>query len=229
MKTETLNPWLIIRWAFVVALFAGTVAVAVDQVRTKDKAIAEARAEIARHKAAFENLTNEARELGKEAAEYAVSLQQIEGQLDAIKTQVQYNQALKKTEDTAAAVLRTQAVLTQAQPGRVQAIPAAGKYVAPQSARGPVIPQWYPPAPSVVAKTIRDNAIAEHKDDYSALNYEITRQTEGYEKLLRYYKTADPFIKGVINKAALDYGSKYSMIAYEVDREIEARKKFQAR
>lgn len=41
-----MNPWVIIRWAFVAALFAGTVAIAVDQVRTRDKALVAAYAKI---------------------------------------------------------------------------------------------------------------------------------------------------------------------------------------
>jgi hypothetical protein len=93
----------------------------------------------------------------------------------------------------------------------------------------PVIPNWYPLAPSLVAKTIRDNAIAENKDNYSSINYAIERNTEAYEKILRYYKTADPFIKKAINKAALEYGTKFSSFAYDVERQIEARQKFEGK
>lgn len=41
LKTGILNPWIIVRWAVAAALFAGTGAIAVDQVRERDQRISE--------------------------------------------------------------------------------------------------------------------------------------------------------------------------------------------
>ena len=86
-------------------------------------------------------------------------------------------------------------------------------------------PPWYPPAPSVVVKTIREQALAENKDNYSGANYEIERQTEAFDKLIRWQKMANPLINGLIAKAAFENGTKYSMIAYEVERQLEAKQR----
>ena len=57
MKTESLNPWLIIRWSLVALIYAGTVAIAVDQVKTKDKELVAANAKIGKMKAGLANVT----------------------------------------------------------------------------------------------------------------------------------------------------------------------------
>ena len=40
-RTDILNPWIIVRWAVAAALFVGTLAIAVDQVRERDRRISD--------------------------------------------------------------------------------------------------------------------------------------------------------------------------------------------
>jgi prophage DNA circulation protein len=141
--------------------------------------------------------------------------------LDAIKEQ---EIALLKAKASDQTYASTASAVPDYRPGQ-----GSGGFQNTRISPAPIIPAWVPPAPSVVTKTIRDKAVAEYKDNYSSLNYEIERQTESFEKIMRYYKTADPFIKSAINKAALEHGTNYSSFAYDVERQIEARQKFDKR
>jgi len=47
MKLNELNHWRIVRWTAAAAIYAGTVAIAVDQVRTKSAALADAETRLA--------------------------------------------------------------------------------------------------------------------------------------------------------------------------------------
>lgn len=217
MKTESSNPWPLIRWMTVAVVFGLTIGIAWDQVKTRDKDLASSAKDLAALRSQVADLKKVQRENTKLVEQVASLTQQ-----NDLGARVQMRLARQVVD------LQPQATAA------VETAPAsyvtASNYVPRVVEPPPInIPAWSPPAPSVVTKTIRDNAVAEHKTDYSGLNYEIERQTEAYEKILRYYKTADPFIKGLINKAALDHGSDYSAISYEIEREIEARQKFQGK
>ena len=41
MKAESNNTWTIVRWALVALIYAGTLAIAIDPVKTRDKRISE--------------------------------------------------------------------------------------------------------------------------------------------------------------------------------------------
>lgn len=233
MKAEHLNPWAIIRWAVVALLFAGTVTIAVDQMKTKDRALAAAKREIGLLEVDARKANVSREKVGKQAAE----IEQLEQQITTLEAGKQFdakllhNMALravvaekKLTDFLAAPASATASTVSTTYAGYAAPAPAA-----PRMMDAPVIPAWAPPAPSMVTKTIRERAVAEYKDNFSGLNYEIERQTEAFEKIVRYYKTADPFIKSAINKAALEYGFNYSSFAYDVERQIEARQKFQSR
>ena len=193
----------------------------IDQIALKAKnlAIAEAKLEVAKKETRAANTKAEKR-----------LRSEIEWMDKALKSS---EDAVKATEDAVTAAEASVAANQDAANARAELknrkraeadIPAR-PYAQPVAA-SPVIPAWYPSAASMVKKVIRDQALAEHKDNYSSMNYEIERQTKAYEKILRYYNTANPFIKAAINKAALEHGTNYSSFSYAVERQIEAKQKF---
>jgi hypothetical protein len=104
--------------------------------------------------------------------------------------------------------------------------PGASRAEADPAIVEPEIPEWYPPLKDEVAKQIKDAANA-LSNDYNMINYEIQRQTEAYSGLVRYHKTGSPFIRKLISKYALRWGSNYAMIVYEVSSQIDAREKLE--
>lgn len=215
MSVENFSPWVMVRWGIAFLIYMGTLGIAFDQFGIKNKELAEAKAE----KEKFRKEINSAKAKGelhrfekedwrRKAVDLANSTQSL---LDVNKKLVDHQKTMDLSVESTVKTTRVESVT----------IPRSAVAEA-----APVIPNWYPLAPSLVAKTIRDNAIANNKDNYSLINYDIERNTEAYEKILRYYKTADPFIKKAINKAALEYGTKFSMFAYDVERQIESRQKF---
>lgn len=217
---------IIITTAAAALVCAGTIAIAVDQVKTRDKELADVYGKLGVVKKELITTTKKRDEYQKQSLEWLGKwTDQAQSTLNLIEAQKRVTAATKAVEDAKAMVAQSEVrVVTFPQP--VSNSYATTSYATPPP---PVIPAWSPPAPSVVTKTIRDRAVAEHKDNYSSLNYEIERQTEAFEKIVRYYKTADPFIKAAINKAALEYGANYSSFAYDVERQIEARQKFNGR
>ena len=61
------------------------------------------------------------------------------------------------------------------------------------------------------------------------VNYEIERQSKGYNELLAYYKTANPVVKDLLAKAAAQWKNDYSQTAYEVGRQLEEKRKLDSR
>lgn len=222
MKTESSNLWPLIRWMTAAVLFALTIGIAVDQVNTKDR---DLKALQTKFDVMSKDLYATRIRLDKAQKEKSELLQtsmaQAESTLDLIEAHQRVQAAQKLVDETRAKREQSESALA--------AVSTRQQPVTTRSATVPVIPAWYPPASSVVTKAIRDNALAEYKDNFASANYEIERQTEAYEKILRYYKTADPGIKALINKAALEYGSNYSSFAYEVERQLEASQKLKAR
>lgn len=221
---------IIIRWAVVSALFAGTVAIAVDQVKTRDEAVVVLEAAASASKEEQRKVNTEIGKLRVQLAEALEKLGQLavaaknldearEKQIDALEAQnaaLNNHVATEETSPPQRAVVRPYA-LAPPPPIPIE-VPGEGPP-----------PPWYPLATSVVTKRIKDDAVLKWKDDYSMVNYEIERQSKGYNELLAYYKTANPVVKDLLAKAAAQWKNDYSQTAYEVGRQLEEKRKLDGR
>lgn len=206
-------------------IFTGGFAIAVDQIRERDSKLTTSETALATIKKELSKTKSERDNYQRFSAKIAKGVDDLKAAHDTVVAA--YQSEIEGYKARAAVSHQINQALLDNPPRA--APPSAPVYASTPMPSAPVIPAWWPPAPSVVTKAIRTNAVAEHKDNYPSMNYEIERQTEAYEKLLRFYKTADPFIKAAINKAALEYGTNYSSFAYDVERQIEARLKLDRR
>jgi TRAP-type mannitol/chloroaromatic compound transport system substrate-binding protein len=224
-----INPWIIIRWAFVAALFAGTLAISVDVVKTRDEAIAVLESAVSTSK---DEQRKSSEELGKVRVKLATALADLK-QLDVLTKDLNetreiidklaaHNPVFNNYVETEGAVTPQRAVVRPYALAPPPPIPIEVPGEAPP-------PPWYPLAPSVVTKRIKDDAIREWKDNYTMVNHEIKRQSEAYNELLAYYKTANPVVKELLAKAAASSGNNYTQVAYEVKRQLEAKKELDGR
>ena len=85
MKTETFNPWPIIRWLVVALIYAGTVAIAVDQVRTKDRELVDANEKIANIKSGIKILSKQLTNVADRNAAMMDKTDQIKNGLLSVK------------------------------------------------------------------------------------------------------------------------------------------------
>lgn len=205
------NPWVLVRWSVAAAIYAFSLAIAMDQISIRNNAVKLAEAKVT-------SLTDELRETTAEKNKYLADRNKWKSDATSL---AESSKAYMDAVQTREASERNVTVSSTPE--------AAPAHAAARAPELPRIPTWVPPAPSVVTKSIRDHAAAEHPDDYSMANYEIERQTKAYEKLLRYYQTADPVIKTMISEAAIEHGADYSQLVYSIDRKIEAQRKFNQR
>lgn len=91
------------------------------------------------------------------------------------------------------------------------------------------IPRWIPQPTVIVTKAIKDKALAKYGSDFSAANYEIERQTEAYEKLVRFQRMNNVFVTELLNKTMFERGDDYSGAVYEIERQIEAKQKVESK
>ena len=110
MKSESLSYWPIIRWASVGLIYAGTIAIAVDQVRTKDRELMVAEGKLAKQRVALGRLANDAVDLRTDVAGIAAAHQQSQAQLVAIQSQMRLLEAMRKTDVAVKNHLESQAV-----------------------------------------------------------------------------------------------------------------------
>lgn len=231
MKNNDLNPWPIIRWSAALVVYVLTVAIAVSLIREKNGTLNDLTQSIKKEKDESLVLNRQRKYALDLCDKIAAEKSEWMSKFEALAESADELLAANKRLDTVKKEREALTALQNSQPQSPATTVPRPYYTAPQpqAVAAPIIPSWTPPAPSVVTRTIRENAMAEHKTNYSLLNYEIERQTEAFAKLVRYYKTADPFIKSAINMASLEYGTNYSSFAYSVERQIEARQKFGAR
>lgn len=224
------SSWVIIRWAVVSALFAVTVAIAVDQVKTRDEAAIVAEAAVSASK-------EEQRKVNTENGKLRLQLNEALGKLGQLGVAAKnLDEAREMQIDALVAqntALKNYAVAEETSPPeRAVARPYAFAPPAPipieipgEAAPAP----WYPLATSVVTKRIKDDAVLKWKDNYAMVNHEIERQSKGYNELLAYYKTANPVVKDLLAKAAAKWENNYAQTAYEVERQLEAKRKLDGR
>lgn len=225
MKSEPLSCWSIIRWASVCLIYAGTIAIAVDQVKTKDGELMVAEGKLAKQRVALGRLANDAVDLGKDVAGIAAAHQQSQEQLVAIQSQMRLLEAMRKTDVAVKNHWESQAVPAVAPVARPH-YPPVTTSPAVAALPAPVVAEWTPPAPSVLARHIREKAISEWKDDYQMVNHVIETQGKGYQEVLGYYKTGNRSIKDVLNKAAREWPGDYTMMAHTIKSQLEAKAKF---
>ena len=225
-----ISSWAFIRWAVVSVLFAGTVAIAVDLVKTRDEAVVVL-------EAAARASKEEERKANAEIGKLRMRLDDALGKLGQLAVAAKnLDEAREKQIDALVAqnVVLNNHVVTEetSPPQRAAARPYAFAPPAPipieipgEAAPAP----WYPLATSVVTKRIKDDAVLKWKDNYAMVNHEIERQSKGYNELLAYYKTANPVVKDLLAKAAAKWENNYAQTAYEVERQLEAKRKLDGR
>lgn len=223
-----MNPWVIVRWAFVTTLFAGTVIVAMDQVKTRDALLIVAAKKNDFLKKELSNVSKQASELGKNIVQNKEETRQAIAEANAgikrmqslIDSQLQHN----LTEINAIA-LQPVTPSPSLRPRHYATAAPSDEVVLTES----LIPVWLPGAPSVITKGIKDRANIRWNKDYSMVNYQIDKDTKDYEMVVRYYKTANPSIKDILNRAAKQWGTDYGMIIYEIEKQIQAKQKLDNR
>lgn len=57
------------------------------------------------------------------------------------------------------------------------------------------------------------------QDDYSMVNYELKKQTEAYDWVVKQTEYPD-----IMKKAIQKWGNDYSMVKYEYEKQVEAFK-----
>jgi hypothetical protein len=224
MKSDLLNPWLVIRWGFVLLVFILGSAIALDEINVRDKKITELEKNrkstflaLTKLRKNFEDTQNTSRLMSEKLLELQADLpKQFEdakllGKLEYLQKDLQnFTIEQENTAVNPTSVYRP-----------------SSQYVAPIPV--PVIPSWVPLAPSLLNKQIKDKAIAKWKDDYTMVNYSIDSQLEGYNEVLSYYKTANSAIKDLINKAAQKWPGDYTMMSYHIKSQIEAKQQLDKR
>jgi hypothetical protein len=224
MKSDLLNPWLVIRWGFVLLVFILGSAIALDEINVRDKKITELEKN---RKSALLALTKLGKNLeDTQNTRRLMSEKLLELQADLPK-QFEDAKLLGKLEYLQKDL---QNFTIEQENTAVNATPVhrpSSSYVAPIPV--PVIPSWVPIAPSLLNKQIKDKAIAEWKDDYRMINHSIDSQLEGYDEVISYYKTGNSAVKDLINKAAQKWPGNYRMMSHEIKSQIEAKQQLERR
>jgi len=81
------------------------------------------------------------------------------------------------------------------------------------------------PTPAPETKTQRDtmieifkaNALKKWGDDYAMVNYEVKKQTEAYDWVIKYAKYS-----AILEKAKQEWDNDYAMVKYEYEKQAEA-------
>lgn len=220
------SPWRIIRWIAAAAVYAATLAIAVDQVRTKSAALEDAErqlAEIRKSSAVIGHGLQNMAELNRESMELT---EKLKAGLIA-EQERQKAEAISKLEGLMEKV--KESARLQAQVDAVRPTPAAPvtpRPVAPvvvKQASEPELPWWKPRLRSKVDAAIRADAQNHWKKDFTMVEYQIRTETEAYDKLLDYNKDWRPETHGIIARAIKEYGSDWSLVVYEVEKQIAAK------
>ncbi len=68
-----------------------------------------------------------------------------------------------------------------------------------------------------IIEIFKKNALAKWGDDYRMVQYEIEKQTEAYDWIIRYVKYDD-----ILAKAKQKWGDDYGMVKYEYEKQAES-------
>lgn len=70
-----------------------------------------------------------------------------------------------------------------------------------------------------VLEILKAEAMKKWKDDYSMVKYELEKQTEAYDWVVKQTENLD-----IMKKAKAKWGNDYSMVKYEYEKQVEAFK-----
>jgi TolA-binding protein len=218
---KTFNVWSILKWTVVTLAFAGVVAISRDQIKIGQadrdglqKEIKGLKEQVSREKSNNRGAQDQIADLNGHIAQMISSAKTVELATENLKNAYENKITLLERQ---LATTGGQQVATYRPPTST----ASFNPTAPQVQ----IPRWNPQPEQVVLKAIKTKALAKYGTDYSAANYETERQTEAFQKLMRYYRMNTPFLNDLINRTMFERGDDYSGAAYAIDREIEAKQK----
>jgi hypothetical protein len=72
---------------------------------------------------------------------------------------------------------------------------------------------------ATVLEILKAEAMKKWKDDYSMVKYELEKQTEAYDWVVKQTENLD-----IMKKAKQKWGNDYSMVKYEYEKQVEAFK-----
>jgi len=72
---------------------------------------------------------------------------------------------------------------------------------------------------TTVLEILKAEAMKKWKDDYSMVKYELNKQTEAYDWVIKQTEYSD-----IMKKALQKWGNDYSMVKYEYEKQVEAFK-----
>lgn len=72
---------------------------------------------------------------------------------------------------------------------------------------------------TTVLEILKAEAMKKWKDDYSMVKYELNKQTEAYDWVIKQTEYPD-----IMKKALQKWGNDYSMVKYEYEKQVEAFK-----
>lgn len=217
-----------VRWGAVVATFAGTIAIAVDQVGIRQKRLEKAEATVTAQEQLLKKLLRASKEAIEQASESNEKMVEFGRQLKLVVDAAEERQkleaiaklqALQKRleEHKAESDRKTEARATRPAAAVVSQVP----YQAPQVA-DPELPWWRPGLRATVDRQIKAAAQVEWKDDYTMVEHEMKRQGEAYDQLLAYNRDYRPETKRIIARAVHEWGSDYVMVVHEIKRQTES-------
>lgn len=232
-------------WSAFLLVYGITLAICLDQIRQRD-------AQITRQKEIVNEVSVKIAKLSKESAklqaESRLNLERFEEAKSKIDSSVAAMESINKVSDLVAKmqsesppeaptislqenakrqIAERQAILESIQSNQ-PAVSAVVPTLASSSADAAPKP-WVPPSQAAAAKIIKDKAIAEWKDNYSMVNYNIERETSSFQKLLQYNRNPSAIIKNQLAKAAQEWPNNYSMMVYSVERQLDAKQKLDGR
>lgn len=238
MKLPSLNPWLIIRWSFVALLFAGTIAVAVDQVATRDRKVSELKSKITAMQKSIDKsgpeiyrlngLIDQHEDANSELLGMSTRMQNLtnelqknhEREIQAYKTQIALSNLKAATVSVGSS---SQLSTPPATP--VLAQPAAVSRQSKESGN----PFWNTFQGATIMKTIKADADREWGKDYKMVEYEQGKQKAAYEEILEYKKSYNKVTQGVVADAFTQWGTNYKMVVYEIKKQLAAKQRLDGR
>lgn len=229
MKLPSITPWLVIRWSFVGLLFAGTVAVAVDQLKSRQTQIEKLAQKLELAQEANSQSALEKKRMTATCTDLKSENQRLKDYIAQLHTAVDEAQTangkhVKALEDLVSG-LESATVPTSRPPvASPQAyLPQPVIPVIPE----PQTPAWIPPPSWQIAKLIKGRALAKWKDDFSMVEHEVTQQTTALNTLIQYNKYAAN--RPLLARAAIEWPDDYHMMQYEFEKQVEALKKLSGR
>lgn len=232
---ENLTPWAVARWGFAVLLYAGTVAIAVDQVGMKKQEAEAAKSKLHQEvkSATIERRNLVAQERAKAQAVAKKANEGLEYEVDRLKRELAQADlrisAAESKAERAYTMGKTSAVLesltapspsVSSRPYSVAGVTGA----VPSVAKTEIIPSFTLPPAAKAAAFIKSQANQKWGTDYSMVQYEIDKQTKAFAALSEYYKQRwKPIIREIIDSSAQKWGTDYGMVVYEIEKQMKAK------